>query len=306
MRNFYADQKFILFLTNQINNSQANGKDENIIRVVCQDSTTLEPVTNIDVQFKVDNGSAVFSETQSNIAKAVTSTRGIAEVHVTDTVSEKVNITCTVLSDSASTASQEMSFRPATESFSITSARNINHTFLLGEPSIAWASAEFLIMTEGGSGKGIKWTIENNAPEVTVASQDTTTGVATFRGYPRSAITIIATDTLTNESDTYSFTIRHFINMSVGEVSLKSAIKSHGSYLLSPTVYSSMYKQWGDFTRYPIWSSIKNKKQNFWTNEYGLISATVFNISKGTLSEEGKFLNKHFYLYDSPEPIVKK
>lgn len=306
MKNFYPDQKFILFLANQVNNSQANGKDENIIRVVCQDSTTLEPVTNIDVQFKIDGGSAVFSETQSNIAKAVTSTGGRAEIHVTDTVSEKINITCTVLADSASNASQEMSFRPATESFAITSARNINHTFLLGEPTIAWSSAEFLIMTAGGGGKGIKWTIENNAPEVTVQSQDNETGVLTFRGYPRSAITIIATDILTNETDTYSFTIRHFINTSAGEKNLGTAISSHGLYLLSPTVYSSMYKQWGDFTRYPIWSSINVKKQNFWTSEYGLINATVFNISKGTLSEEARLLNKKFYLYDSPEPIVKK
>lgn len=146
----------------------------------------------------------------------------------------------------------------------ITRAKNINYTFLKGEPSIGWMGAEFTIETEGGSGN-IHWEVENVISEIEISTKNDGSAHILIKDDPRREVLIKATDNDTGQSDTYSFYLRDFIRSDRQKHAFKEIQADYIKYMLPVVIYERLFTQWGDLQFYTVWSA--SVDETYWTNE---------------------------------------
>lgn len=281
---FKADQNYEVDLRILTNNAQGNGSSKNSVDAYFTEKESLDPAIGLEVVLRVD-GNALIVESNGPQYKTVTDGNGKAHINITNDESGPVIVTAFVFSDPNQNASTSINFTEVSSGFRIKEAINKNHSMAQGHPSIAWKGASFIISTEGGSGN-ITWEVKGAIQEIIVEGNDLdrSAGV-TIMEKPNQPCVIIATDTLSNESSEYVFSISDFIQpMTTKKVTLGDAIKAHGSSILSPFDYRDLFTEWGDMSAY----STENWKADleYWSSEYhSLGKATVANLEFGTLRE---------------------
>ncbi|WP_434462180.1 Ig-like domain-containing protein [Serratia plymuthica] len=275
------------------NNVQANGSATNVVEFTFTDSATFTPAVALHVVVEVD-GNAIIKESNSAIYSTVTDGNGKTTVNITNTVAEEINVSTFVISSQSENDEVTVTFKPVSDRFYISSVTNANHTFTAAQPKIAWAGASFILHTEGGSGQ-IEWETKGATAEVIVEGNDLdrTAGV-TILARTDQPCTIIATDTLSGESDQYILEVETFLQPeSTESVSYDVAKSHHPDSLTSLELYKQLYTEWGDMTAYVAqgW----NVDNDYWTSDEDFGSVTVFNLQNGTDYQSGTwFVKKHY------------
>lgn len=292
------DNNYILSMTIKNDNAPSDGKTPNAVSIVCIDSIDFSPAKGLNVIFTVisNSGTAFFSESQSTIYQTITDGIGIANANILDTVAEDVVIRCHVASDQASQITKTITFRQLTEKFSITSATNLNHTFLSGEPTVAWAGAEFVIHTTGGS-RNIEWKINNIVQELSIIGNTDGSATVLIKEDPRRPIDVIAEDKLTGETDRYTFYLQDFVRSNRQKYSFEDAEDNFGNYLLPVITYERLYSQWGNLASYFIWSTAVD--ETYWTSERAdYINIEIPAHTDETIADDDITKVKKYFVFD--------
>ncbi len=289
MTKFYLLQESTYYLNAKMaqNNAKADGVSENVVSIYCLDDDYY-PARGIDILVRV-SGNAVIKQTNQAVYHGFTDVTGSLLVSLINKTAEDVTVTVEVAGEASTRIELPVTFIENNGALAITSVKNINHTFKqVGEPTIAWAGASFIIQTSGGSGE-ISWKVTQSSAEVAVDSSPDGSGVVTLRGRPRQICEIEATDLITEEKVKYNFQILSFISVDKKLENIYYAESNYGNNMLRIDECNTLFSQWGNLSKYIGW----DLKQDYWTNDIGVFNTTLYNFSNGNTSEKWNFFNSY-------------
>lgn len=240
------------------------------------------PAKDVRVVLDLD-GSAVFTSSMSGIYTLSTGEDGTITVDFVDTVAETVTLICFPVEEKQNIVSEVFEFLAESKVLKIDKVQTKNHSLYFGEPNIMWDGASFFINVIGGSGS-LTWAIkEGEEQAIKLRSDDfgsaEVIAVSPFTG----SRSITATDKVTGETVTHTFTVTDYLSLSTEKHTLSEVLEHDAQRLLSRSKFADLYEQWGKLSDYPGWLP----DTLYWTNEYQIDTgmATYFNSTTGIFTQ---------------------
>jgi len=184
-----------------------------------------------------------------------------------------------MVNDKSVTAVETVEFVPNIGTFRIQSVKNLNHVFsTIGEPTIAWPGATFIITVEGGSqSRDNLWKVIKSNAEVRVDGDPNGDGVVTIKNNMREDCIIQCTDPLTKETVEYRFNVRTLIANTTEYLTPGTAYERYRENILRPDECESVFKQWGNLLVYAGWKL----DDLYWTRKMGAFTSTAYDFKIG-------------------------
>lgn len=253
----------------------SDGNDSIVFSVSAVLTGSKEPVVGVPIVFSSDNH-AVLSETNSIFYGTLTDGTGLARATLKNNYSEQVVVTAKLNDSSQNIVMAKVTFVDEVKPLVVEYAKNKNHTLLNNEPSIVWDNAEFIIQTSGGSGS-LQWQVVNSTGDINVLSGSKGQGIVSILRENYGSHVIRADDIITGESIEYSFSVVNYIYSDNESYFLGELLVSPPGRIISPSVYQSLCREWGNMSAYSGWGG------DYWSSDHNMKHnlAKVMNIDTG-------------------------